>query len=124
MKNILNITIIDRDRDSSMEPIIEDLDCVWERFRTRATGQTVKYYFGHINKDTHKNLYLNHRINPKEFDKAIKIITTYMMQHGDVHSIELNLDDKNEELAPVKEMTLEDIEKELGYKVKIINKEE
>ena len=125
MKNILRISIIDRSMIHSSEPIIEELyssycnhyaDC----YRTIGTKET--YYFGHINKKTHKNLYLNHKINPDEFNKAIKIISTYMMQNSDVHSIELNLDDKNEELAPVKQMTLEEIEKELGYKVKIINK--
>ena len=33
----------------------------------------------------------------------------------------VNIDRRNRELEPVKEMTLEDIEKELGYKVRIVN---
>lgn len=32
----------------------------------------------------------------------------------------VNIDRRNRELEPVKEMTLEEIEKELGYKVKIV----
>lgn len=33
-----------------------------------------------------------------------------------------NIDGRNRKLEPVKEMTLEDIEKELGYKVRIVKK--
>ena len=33
----------------------------------------------------------------------------------------VNIDRRNRELEPVKEMTLEDVEKELGYKVRIVN---
>lgn len=87
-------------------------------------GEKAKYYYGHIDKDTHNNLYLHHKINPKEFNKAIKVITTYMMQNNNAHSLQLNLDEKNEELAPAKEMTLEEIEKELGYKVKVVNEKQ
>ena len=32
----------------------------------------------------------------------------------------VNIDRRNRELEPVKEMTLEDVEKELGYKVRIV----
>ena len=36
----------------------------------------------------------------------------------------LDINDRNKVLAPAKEMTIDEIEKELGYKIKIVKEEE
>lgn len=74
-------------------------------------------------KDEYPNIYLDHEITDDELSHAIDIIITYLQQK-DRHTIIVDLDERNKNLAPAKEMTLEEIEKELGYKVKVVNKKE
>ena len=41
-----------------------------------------------------------------------------------IHKFVVDIDERNRSLAPAKEMTLEEIEAELGHKVKIVNKKD
>lgn len=73
-----------------------------------------------IYKNEYKNIMLNHKISPKEFDKAIRVICTHLAQsESKFIKVDLNIYDEN--LKPPKEMTIEEIEAALGYKIKIIN---
>ena len=58
-------------------------------------------------------------VSDKQFNDAIDMIITYSAQKGLNHII-VDLNERNLGLAPTKEMTIEEIEKELGYKIKII----
>lgn len=68
------------------------------------------------------NVYLDHKITDDELQNAVDTIITYFMQN-DCFTVEVDLDRRDREFGPPKEMTLEDVEKELGYKIKIITKE-
>lgn len=72
-----------------------------------------------LSKDEYPHLYLDHEITDEELDNAINVITTALMQKG-THTIIADLDVREKLATPIKEMTVEDIEKALGYKVKII----
>lgn len=62
-------------------------------------------------------------ISKEDVIDAVDLITAYFMQTY-CKEIVINLDARNNDLAPAKEMTLDEIEKLLGYKVKIVNKGE
>ena len=69
------------------------------------------------------NKFDGHKITEDEIMDALDLISLYMYQER-IHKIVIDIDERNENLAPAsKEMTLEEIEKELGYKVKIVSKE-
>ena len=53
-------------------------------------------------------------------DAADVLIAAFANSH--INGLYVNMDERERELAPVKEMTLEEIEKKHGYKVKIVNK--
>ena len=67
------------------------------------------------------HLYLNHEISDEELYNAINVIATALMQYKSNH-LEVDLDKREKLSTPVKEMTVEDVEKALGYRVKIIGK--
>lgn len=66
---------------------------------------------------------INKKISNDKIQDALDIITAYFVQKG-IHKIVLDIDERNEALAPAKEMTLDEIERKLGYKIKIINNKE
>lgn len=73
----------------------------------------------------YKNIYINRKINQEELDMAIDTIATACMQKQ-IKSIYVDLDIKNSNQSvddKVKEMTIEEIETELGYPFKIVKKE-
>ncbi len=70
----------------------------------------------------YENIYLDHEISDEEIQHAIDVLITYIMQNQ-ARTLEVDLDIRNREFAPPKEMTLEEVERELGYKIKIITKE-
>lgn len=89
------------------------------------TGSYWEYDSEHtrLYKDEYPNVYLDKKPTDDELDHAIDVIVTDMLyRQGRIYYIDL--DRRNEALAPVKEMTLEEIEKELGHKVKVVNKDE
>lgn len=54
--------------------------------------------------------------------KALTQIAGTMI-HNDIHTLVMDCDVVESDLTPAKEMTLDDIEKELGYKIKLVEKE-
>ena len=73
--------------------------------------------------DEYPHIYVDHEVSEEEFQHAINVILTYFMQTKMI-ATNVNLDKRNSRMAPVKEMTIEEIEKELGHKVKVVNKDE
>lgn len=68
------------------------------------------------------NKFDGRKITKDEAMDALDLISLYIYQE-EIHEIVVNIDERNRFLAPAKEMTLEEIEEELGHKVKIISKE-
>lgn len=54
-----------------------------------------------------------------DVEKAINTLINYFVTNG-VSNMTVDIDKRNKALAPAKEMTIDDIEKELGYKIKIV----
>lgn len=54
-----------------------------------------------------------------DFERAINTLINFFTTKG-LYSMVVDIDKRNKELAPTKEMTIDDIEKELGYKIKIV----
>ncbi|MGN1399399.1 MAG: hypothetical protein ACI4WG_05330 [Erysipelotrichaceae bacterium] len=63
------------------------------------------------------------RICNDDVAKAIDTLIAYYAQEG-IHKTIIDIDKRDKALATVKEMTLDEVEKELGYKIKIVNREE
>lgn len=74
-----------------------------------------------VDKNDYKHLYIDHKISNKELNKAIKLIYSYSVQN-EIKNLICDLGMLDEELTPVKEMTIDEIEKILGYKIKIVQK--
>lgn len=51
---------------------------------------------------------------------ALDILAAYISKN-DVYLFEVDISERNDSLRPAKEMSIEDIEKELGYKIKIVS---
>ena len=68
------------------------------------------------------NLNRNTEITNDELSHALDIITAYFVKHH-INWLVLDINDRNKVLAPAKEMTIDEIEKELGYKIKIVKEE-
>lgn len=66
------------------------------------------------------NKFDDKRVSNDEMLNALDVITMYLYQNN-LYTIIIDIDERNKALEPTKEMTLEEIEKELGYKVKIVN---
>lgn len=64
-------------------------------------------------------VYLKKEITDEDAERAIDILATFFMQRQ-LNFIDVDLEKRNDALAPAKDMTLEEIEKELGYKIKIV----
>lgn len=74
-----------------------------------------------VGKNDYKHLYIDHKISNKELNKAIKLIYSYSVQN-EIKNLICDLSLLDEELTPIKEMTIDEIEKILGYKIKIVQK--
>lgn len=66
------------------------------------------------------NKFGDRKISHDEISNAYDVLIMYLYQN-DLYRISLDVDKINKRLEPAKEMTIEEIEKELGYKVKIVN---
>ena len=62
-------------------------------------------------------------ISTDDMINAIDLIITHMVRDN-LSEIIVDIAEHDQALASPKEMTLKDIEKELGYKIKIVSKEE
>lgn len=69
------------------------------------------------------NRFDGRKITKDDIKDALDLISLYIYQEK-IHRIVVDIDERNRFLTPAKEMTLEEIEKELGHKVKIVSKEE
>ena len=85
---------------SAEGPFIYDWDC--------------QYIIDNLNRDT--------EITNDELKHALDIVTAYFVEHR-INELVLDINERNKILAPAKEMTIDEIEEKLGYKVKIVNKE-
>ena len=83
----------------------------------------IGYEYPRLYSTEYKHIYLDHEITKEEFENCINTLVTYFMQNG-LYGMLIDLDKRNKELSPVKEMTIEEIEDKLNCKIKIINKEE
>ena len=79
-------------------PFIYDRDC--------------QYIINNLNRDT--------EITNDELSHALDIVTAYFVKHR-INGLVLDINERNKILAPAKEMTIDEIEKELGYKIKIVD---
>lgn len=79
-------------------PYIDDRDC--------------QHIIDNLNRDT--------EITVEELNHALDIVTAYFVKHR-INWLVLDINDRNKVLAPAKEMTINEIEKELGYKIKIVD---
>ena len=68
------------------------------------------------------NKFDGRKITEDEVMDALDLISLYIYQER-LYKFVVDIDERNRFLAPAKEMTLEEIEKKLGYKVKIVSKE-
>ena len=78
-------------------PFIYDRDC--------------QHIIDNMNRDT--------EITVEELNHALDIMTAYFVEHH-INGLVLDINERNKILAPAKEMTIDEIEKELGYKIKIV----
>ena len=62
-------------------------------------------------------------VSEDDLQEAINKIIVYMAKDR-IDRMTINIDHRNECYAPTKEMTIAEIEKKLGYKVKIVKDEE
>ena len=69
------------------------------------------------------NKFDGRKITEDEAMDALDLISLYIYQEG-IHKIVVDIDERNRGLEPAKEITLEEIEAELGHKVKIVNKKD
>ena len=73
-------------------------------------------------REEYPHIYLNSEVNAEELAHAIDTIATFFMQN-DKNALTVDLDEREKFLKPPVEMTIKEIEKELGYKVKIVGEE-
>ena len=79
-------------------PFIYDRDC--------------QHIINNLNRDT--------EITNDELNHALDIVTAYFVEHC-INGLVLDINERNKILAPAKEMTIEEIEEKLGYKIKIVS---
>ena len=81
----------------------------------------IKHEFGHgrISEDEFPNIMLDHEVTDEEEEHALNTLITYFAQK-DVYNIIVDLKMRNESYGPAKEMTIEEIEEQLGHKIKIV----
>ena len=65
------------------------------------------------------NLNRNTEITNDELSHALDIVTAYFVEHC-INGLILDINERNKILAPAKEMTIDEIEEKLGYKIKIV----
>lgn len=75
--------------------------------------------------DEYPYLYLKREVTKAEVDEAINTIITYFQQTGMVNLV-IDLDQREAYYRKgyTVEMTLDELEKQLGYKIKLVNKDD
>ena len=84
---------------------------------------TTEFGSTRISEDEYPNIMVDHEITDDEWNEALNVMITYFAQKELDHVI-VNLEIRNRWFGDAKEMTIEEIEKELGHKVKIVKEKE
>lgn len=63
---------------------------------------------------------LGHSATMDDVIDALDVLAAYISEN-DIYSFEVDISERNNSLRPAKEMSIKDIEKELGYKIKIVS---
>lgn len=92
-----------------------------KQIRVTLTDGEIYHSMLTLNKEEYPYVFLDRDVTADECIEAMQLIATYFMQNK-VNHIILDLEERNDFLTPVKQMTLEEIEKELGYKINIVRK--
>lgn len=66
---------------------------------------------------------LGHSATMADVIDALDVLAAYISEN-DIYSFEVDISERNNSLRPAKEMSIKDIEKELGYKIKIVSDKE
>ena len=66
---------------------------------------------------------LGHSATIDDVIDALDVLAAYISKN-DVYRFKVDISERNDSLRPAKEMSIKDIEKELGYKIKIISDKE
>ena len=74
-----------------------------------------QHIINNLNRDT--------EITNDELNHALDIVTAFFVEHC-INGLVLDINKRNKILAPAKEMTIDEIEKKLGYKIKIVKENE
>ena len=84
---------------------------------------TTEFGSARISEDEYPNIMVDHEITEDEWNEALNVMITYFAQK-ELDNIIVNLGIRNRWFGDAKEMTIEEIEKELGYKVKIVKEKD
>ena len=115
MNKFIDIKLIDHD----LEDVFEE--GYGNEFIRLDKERTPRLYYCDVRNIINK--FGDRKISWEEMTDALDLITSYFYQEG-LCKLVLDIDDRNFQLEPAKEMTLKDIEKKLGYKVKIVSEKE
>ena len=113
MNKIIEINLIDPNFDDSIP--YSDLYYVTPPRRPRLFAYECENIVNSVFEGKNK-------ITNDDMQNALDVIAAYFVQEK-IEKVILDIDKRNQWLEPAKEMTIEDIERKLGYKIKIINKE-
>lgn len=80
---------------------------------------TTEFGSARISEDEFPNIMVDHEITEDEWNEALNTLITYFAQK-ELDNVIVNLGIRNRWFGDAKEMTIEEIEKELGHKVKIV----
>ena len=72
-----------------------------------------------ISDDEYPNLMLDREVTDDEWNEALNTLITYFAQN-DMHTIIVDLERRNTWYGDAREMTMEEVEQQLGYKIKIV----
>ena len=84
---------------------------------------TTEFGSARISEDEFPNIMVDHEITEDEWNEALNVMITYFAQKK-LDNVIVNLGIRNRWFGDAKEMTIEEIEKELGHKVKIVKEKE
>ena len=110
-----NKSIVIKVEDLPLEDLSFDLVTTFSKEGPYIYDRDCQHIIDNLNRDT--------EITVEELNHALDIVTAYFVKHR-INWLVLDINDRNKVLAPAKEMTINEIEKELGYKIKIVKENE
>ena len=109
MKN-KNKSIVIKVEDSSFDPITQIT--AFSKEGPFIYDRDCQHIINNLNRDTY--------ITNDELNHALDIVAAYFVENR-INGLVLDINIRNKILAPAKEMTIEEIEEKLGYKIKIVS---